>query len=155
MCRCEFIRNSRNKQRQQERTNEFAPTSEFSPYFNCGTGSERGFTLLEVMVALSIIATALVTLLGTHLMSLNLAQKNREQTLAALLTRQKMEEILTSPFDSLASGSGDFESAYPNCEWELDVEDADVKNLKKVTIKIKFPDGEFELETFVARAVVE
>lgn len=110
---------------------------------------------MEVMVALSIIATALVTLLGTHLMSLNLAQKNREQTLAALLARQKMEEILTSPFDSLASDSGDFESEYPNCEWELEVEDADVENLKKVTITIKFPDGEFELETFVARVLVE
>lgn len=117
--------------------------------------SDRGFTLLEVMVALAIIATALVTLLGTHLMSLNLAQKNREQTLAALLARQKMEGALTTPFDSLASDSGDFESDYPTCEWELEVENADVENLKKVTITIIFPESEFKLETFVARALVE
>ncbi|UCD56585.1 MAG: type II secretion system minor pseudopilin GspI [Candidatus Hydrogenedentota bacterium] len=117
--------------------------------------SNRGFTLLEVIVALGIIATALVTLLGTHLMSLNLAQKHREQTLATLLARQKMEEIMTIPFDSLATDSGEFGSAYPNYEWKLDVEDTDTENLKKIRIVIKLPDEEFELETLVARGFVE
>ncbi len=117
--------------------------------------SNRGFTLLEVMVALSIISIALITLLGTHLMSLNLAQKHKEQTFASLLARQKMEEILTIPFDSLSSDSGDFGPAHPDYEWELEVEDADIENLKTARIVIRLPEGEFELETMVARTVVE
>ncbi len=117
--------------------------------------SNKGFTLLEVMVALAIIATALVTLLGTHLMSLNLAQRNKEQTISALLARQKMEELFTVPFDSLASDSGDFGSDYPHYEWELNVEKGDIENLKKVKILIKYPDGQFELETCVAKTTVE
>ena len=117
--------------------------------------SDRGFTLLEVMVALAIIATALVTLLGTHLMSLNLAHRHKEQTMATMLARQKMEELLTTSFDSLASEAGDFGSEHPGCKWEFEVEDADIDNLKKVKILIKLPDSDFELETFVSRTVIE
>jgi hypothetical protein len=106
------------------------------------------------MVALAIIASALVTLLGTHLMGLNLAQKHKEQTFASLLARQKMEEVLTISFDSLASDSGEYEN-YPGYQWELDVE-GDDENLKKVKIIIGFPpEGKFEVETMVARTVVE
>ncbi|MBI4831349.1 MAG: type II secretion system minor pseudopilin GspI [Candidatus Lindowbacteria bacterium] len=113
--------------------------------------SNSGFTLLEVMVALSIIAVALVTLLGTHLMSLDLARKHKDQTLTTVLAREKMEETMTVPFDTLASDSGDFGPIHPECTWELEVEEADIENLKKIKIIVKRPDGEFELETMIAR----
>ncbi len=116
---------------------------------------DRGFTLLEVMVALAIIAIALVTLLGTHLLSLNLAHRHKEQTMATMLARQKMEELLTTSFDSLTSDAGDFGSEHPGYKWEFEVEDADIDNLKRVKILIKLPDSDFELETFVSRTVIE
>jgi general secretion pathway protein I len=116
---------------------------------------DRGFTLLEVMVALAIISTALVTLLGTHLMSLTLAQKNKEQTLAAMLARRKIGEIRTMPFDSLASDSGDFGPDYPGAGWEMEVGAADIDNLKKVKLLLQLPEGEFEIETLVARRTIE
>ncbi len=117
--------------------------------------SDKGFTLLEVMVALAIIATALITLLGSHLMSLNLAYKHKQQTLAAMLARQRMEENLTIPFDSLSSDFGDFAPARPEIQWETEVEEAEMENLKKVKIIIRLPDGDFELETLVARTLIE
>ena len=117
--------------------------------------TNHGFTLLEVMVALAIIATTLVTLLGSHLISLNLAQKHKEQTMAMLLARQKMEENLTIPFDSFQSDSGDFGPVHPEYEWELDVEDANIENLKKIRIIIKSSENEFELETMVGRSVLQ
>lgn len=117
--------------------------------------SDRGFTLLELMVALSIVATALVTLLGTHLLSLNLAQRQKEQTMAVLLARQKMEETMTMEFDSIASESGDFGDIQPGYYWETEIEEADIENLKSVEILIKYPDGEFRLKSFVARDIIE
>ena len=116
---------------------------------------KNGFTLLEVMAALAIMATALVALLGTHLKSLDLAYKHKEQTLAAMLARQKLEETLTVPFDDLNSDSGDFGSVYPDVEWETEVSEADIDNLKKLKITIKMPSKNFEIETLVARTVVE
>ena len=117
--------------------------------------SDSGFTLIEVMVALSIIAAAFVTLLGTHAMSLNLAYKHKEQMLVTMMVRQKMEEVLTVPFDSIEDDTGDFGPAYAEYEWELDSESTDTDNLKRVTIVIKSPEGDFELETLVARTLVE
>ena len=119
------------------------------------TRSDSGFTLLEVMVALSIIAAAFVTLLGTHAMSLSLAQKHKEQMLIAMMARQKMEEIPTVPFDSLEEDSGDFGPAYAEYQWELSPTDTDTDNLKKVKIVIRSPEGEFTLETLVARTLIE
>ena len=110
---------------------------------------------MEVMVALAIVATAFVTLLGTHLISLNLAHEHKKSTLAAMLARLKMEENKTIPFDDLASEDGDFGPARPEIKWEQEVEEADIDNLKKVKIIVKMPDGVFELETLVARTEIE
>jgi len=116
---------------------------------------KNGFTLLEIMAALAIMATALVALLGTHLKSLDLAYKHKEQTLAAMLARQKLEETLTVPFDELSSDSGDFAPTHPDIGWETEVSDADIDNLKKLKITVKLPARNFEIETLVARTVVE
>jgi general secretion pathway protein I len=117
--------------------------------------SNKGFTLLEVMVALAIIATVLVALLGTHLMSMNLAHKNKEQALTAMLARQKMEELFTVPFESLAGASGDFGPDYPEYAWEVFVEEAETDNLKNVKITVSSPENSFALETSIANMAVK
>jgi general secretion pathway protein I len=117
--------------------------------------SKNGFTLLEVVVALAIIAMVLVTLLGTHLMSLNLAHKNQEQMRIAMLARQKLEEIRITPFDSLNNDSGDFSPEYPNFSWEISVEEAEIDNLKNVKLTITSPEKAFILETAIAKAAIE
>ncbi len=117
--------------------------------------TRNGFTLLEVMVALAIVAVALISLLGSHLMSLNLAQKHKEQTLASLLARQKMEECFVAPIEDLQSDYGDFAPLYPEYAWEVDVGDADIENLKKVVIIVKSSESELRLEMMIARSIVE
>lgn len=117
--------------------------------------ADDGFTLLEVMVALAIISLALVTLLGTHLMSLNLAQQNKEQALMAMLAREKMDEIFATDFDSISSASGDFGTEHPEYEWEETVEEADIDNLKNVKLVISSPAGTLILETSVAKAAMK
>ena len=116
---------------------------------------KNGFTLLEIMAALAIVATALVALLGAHLKSLDLAYKHKEQTLAAMLARQKIEESLMISFEELSGDSGDFAPSHPEIEWEIEVSKADIDNLKEVKVIIKLPAGNFEVETMVARTVVE
>ncbi len=138
---------------------------------------KNGFTLLEIMVALAIVATALVTLLGSHLTSLNMAQKHKEQSQVAMLGRMKMEEVATIPYEALVGDAGDFAPEHPEVGWEVEVSDAaaddleeikivmkmpdgdvepeTIENLKKVKIIIKMPDRDVELVTLVARTVVD
>jgi general secretion pathway protein I len=57
---------------------------------------ERGFTLLEVLVATVIMAIAVVALLSTMTTSMRNAARLTDYDRAALLARAKMDELLTA-----------------------------------------------------------
>jgi general secretion pathway protein I len=88
---------------------------------------EKGFTLLEVVVALSILSISLVVLLESQASSLNNAAKARDLTIATLLARSKMVDIEQKVFDEgFATGSsneeGDFaEEGHPEVKWNYEV----------------------------------
>jgi len=59
--------------------------------------SRRGFTLLEVLVATAIMATAVVALLGNLSTSLSNASRLSDYDRAVLLARRTMDELLLQP----------------------------------------------------------
>ena len=85
--------------------------------------SLRGFTLLEVMVAMAIIAIALTAVLGSQSQSLSLASEAKFNTTAALLAQSKMAEIEAEKPEDLTSDSGDFGEDYPGYRWDKSVDD--------------------------------
>lgn len=56
-------------------------------------GKNKGFTLLEVVIAVALIGTAMVMLLGSVNNNINLASKSRDTQIAALLAQEMMSEI--------------------------------------------------------------
>jgi general secretion pathway protein I len=84
---------------------------------------EKGFTLLEVMVALAIIAIVLVSLLISQSQSVSLLDETKFNTTAALLAQKKISEIEAKKGDDLMSDSGDFGDDFPNYFWEIKIED--------------------------------
>ena len=82
-----------------------------------------GFTLLEVMIAIAIIAITLVAVFGSQSQSLSLANEAKFSTTAALLAQSKMAEIEAVNPEDLASDSGDFGENFPNYHWNLTVSD--------------------------------
>ncbi|GAM08762.1 hypothetical protein OR1_01036 [Geobacter sp. OR-1] len=79
----------------------------------------RGFSLLEVMVALAIIAGVLVTVISSFGYHLDIANRDREETVAMLLARSKIDE---SRLRNEKAGQGTFAPAWPEIEWELATE---------------------------------
>ncbi len=70
----------------------------------------RGFTLLEVLVATVIMATAVVALLSNLSTSLNNAARLTEYDRAALLARRTMDELLLQPnLPKLTAIEGNFD----------------------------------------------
>lgn len=63
--------------------------------------NKSGFTLLELMISVSVLIVALVGLLGvfTHLISLN--ENSSKLTLAVTACQAKLEEIRNSTFQYL------------------------------------------------------
>ncbi len=82
-----------------------------------------GFTLLEVMVSLAIIAIALTALLGEQARNVAVADSMAVEIKSALLAQGKMAELETINPGELSSGSGDFGDDFPGYKWKCTVED--------------------------------
>lgn len=98
---------------------------------------DRGFTLLEVMIAVALIAIALVTLLGSQSQSVFFANSAKFETMASLLAQSKMSEITIQAADSLSSDSGDFGEDYPGYAWEATVSDVSIEGLDAISDYLK------------------
>ncbi len=81
-----------------------------------------GFTFLEVMVAVAIIAIALVTLIGSQSQSVSIAGEARFDIMASLLAQQKLTGIEAGNFDTLFSDEGNFGKQYPDYRWHTEVQ---------------------------------
>lgn len=84
---------------------------------------ERGFTLLEIMVSMAIMAIALVTIIQLFSGALRSARVSHDYSLAVMGAKEKMDEVLAvitlEEFDELEK-SGEFESnMMKGYRWEI------------------------------------
>ncbi len=93
----------------------------------------RGFTLLEVMIAVALLAVALTTLLGSQSQSVSYANTAKFETMAALLAQSKMSEITLQSDLSPSSDSGDFGDDYPGYTWEVTVSDISIEGSEAIS----------------------
>ncbi len=101
------------------------------------------FTLLEVMIAVAIIAIALMAALGSQSQGLSLAGESRFNRTASLLAQGKMAEIeAVEDQRDLNSDSGDFGDGFPGYTWQLSVNDVLFEGVEKLSDRLKQIDLE-------------
>lgn len=110
----------------------------------------NGFTFIEVMVALVIIAIALTSVLGMQSQSVSLAGEARFYTTASLLAQGKMAEIEVKDLETFSSDSGDFGEELPGYTWRVEVRDVYFDHpenvsdhLKQVNLTVSWGENEF------------
>ena len=100
--------------------------------------NQRGFSLIEVMVAIALIGISLAALLAYQSQGLLLANEAKFNTTAAFLAQGKMAELETADINSLMSDSGDFdEELYPGYRWEVEIDNTSVPILEKYADNFK------------------
>lgn len=99
-------------------------------------GCDNGFTLLEVMIAMAILAIVLVAVFQSQSQSLSMAGRSRFLTVASLLAQSRMTEIETMGPDRITSSSGDFGDDYPDYAWRVELTDTVIDTMKKVTVRV-------------------
>ena len=105
----------------------------------CTMHSDRGFTLLEVMIALSIVAGVIITVLASLNYQLHIVNDSRDVVIATILGKKMAEKTaLLSPMEK---SKGDFGAEFPQFLWELDLEDTQFKTLKRMNIKVLWGKG--------------
>jgi general secretion pathway protein I len=82
-----------------------------------------GFTLIEVLVALSIIAITLTAVYRLQSDTFRMSSDARFYTLAPMLAKSKLAEIEQQGFKNATDGSGDFGQEYPEYTWSVRMED--------------------------------
>lgn len=80
-----------------------------------------GFTLLEVMVAVVIIAISFVSLTASQSQSVSIASISRFDTVAFMLARKKLTEIQLEDFEQVNGGSGYFDDDFSDYHWTTEV----------------------------------
>jgi len=97
---------------------------------------DKAFTLLEVMIAMSVLALTLVTIFQLQSQSISMETQSRFLTTASLLAQSKMAELENLNNIEDINKSGNFGEEFPDYNWDMDASDTEEKKLKKITITI-------------------
>ena len=101
----------------------------------------RGFTLLEVMVALVIVALGLMAAFGQVNQSLTVASRLREKTLAHWVAVNKITELrLLGEFPAIGTRSDEVEMARTKWRFTIKVVKTPVEALRRIDVSIAFAD---------------
>lgn len=96
---------------------------------------EAGFTLIEVIVALTVIAFAFVGLLGLHNRNIAMIANDQDLTRATLLARQFITEMELAEFPETGVRRGEFSNA-PGFIWEADVQETELPSIRRVDLRV-------------------
>ena len=106
-----------------------------------GNPKAKGFTLLEVMIAVAILAMVLISLLGLKNRSMQDVMKAEHITTATLLAKRMMTE--TKKPLLAAEDEGDFpEEAYKDYHWKKAVAPTPILEVMEVRVAVLWKEGE-------------
>lgn len=116
---------------------------------NCNVASKKngryGFTLIEVMIALSILSIALVVLLGLRNQGIKLAARSRHIIEATLLARQKVTEVSAEGFPDLGEKDGDFGTDFPQYRWRRYVVQTPFNIVREMMVSVVWKENNREV----------
>jgi len=116
-----------------------------------------GFTLLEVMVSLSVIAIALTAIYSNYNQTISMSIAQKFNTTAPLLAATIVTDFESRPLMDLTDDSGDFGPEFEGYAWEVVVETivsetlgTIAEDIRGIGITVTLNDGEqiFHSKTF-------
>lgn len=107
----------------------------------------RGFTLLEILVAMSVITFALIAIFRLYSQTISMNHLLSFNTTAPFLAQKKMAEQTSLPGEELSDDAGDFGEKFPGYAWAVSVEDVvsevlETQDLKKIDVRVSMNGNE-------------
>ncbi|MBI3353498.1 MAG: prepilin-type N-terminal cleavage/methylation domain-containing protein [Nitrospirae bacterium] len=108
--------------------------------FCIGAKRQKGFTLLEIMIALAILSLSLIALLSLRNSSIRLVEHSDRITTATLLAKAKMEEMPRSLQIGEAEGGFDGDE-FKGYKWKRSVRTTPFAFIKEVVVVVMWDEG--------------
>ncbi len=110
-----------------------------------------GFTLIEVMFALAILAGAVFVLLDAHHAAMRLFQDSHDRVIERQLFERVLSEAEVQVLAGELGGAGDFGARYPDYSYEYQANQVSDERLGlyEVLATLETPDGRVELSMYV------
>ena len=103
-------------------------------------GCEKGFTLIETMIAVAVLAVMLLTLISVFIYGYGAVARARHSALATVIAQEEMETIRALPFDQIAALGSTFSNAklagLLDGQGVLAVEAGPGVDIKKVSVSV-------------------
>ncbi len=114
--------------------------------------TQTGFTLLEVVVALAVLAIAMGAIITTATQSVNTIGALRDQTFASWAALNKIHEILLAaePWPTDATRKGNIDLANRTWYWEGKFQKTDDPDLTRLDVTIRADENGPALTTLTA-----
>ena len=113
----------------------------------------KGFTLIEIMIAVFILVTALLGLISTTVVIIKGNSLSRTMTTATTLAKDQMEQLKNTAYDSLTDGTDTQESIYTRT-WDV-TKDSPAAGMTTVEVKVDWrwqgASNQVVLKTIVAK----
>lgn len=100
-----------------------------------------GFTLVEILATLALVAIVLPVAMSGISLALRVADESRRQTEAATLARNKLAEIVAYNLWQTTTLSGDFGPDMPEYRWAATVSDWQVANVRQIDVAVTWVHG--------------
>ena len=108
----------------------------------------KGFTLLEVMVALAIVALSLTAVAASMNQMIGAATTMQERTYASWIAQNKIAEMrLANVMPEVSTTSGDVEFGNTRWIWRAVVSETGVANFRRIDVTVSNENDEYEIRT--------
>ena len=101
-----------------------------------GYATTRGFTLIEVLAAIVLVAIVLPVVMRGISLATSAAGISRQRTEAASLGSMKLHELVATGQWQNGSTSGDFAGEYPDYQWSAQIADWTDPDLEQLDVKV-------------------
>lgn len=93
---------------------------------------KKGFTFIEIMVALAIVSTLLIVVIGSLNYHLGLLDKQKTSTIATILAKEKLRDIKKS----LKEERGSFPEPNNSFTFDAQIKGSDYPNMLEITVRV-------------------
>ena len=103
--------------------------------------TRRGFTLVEVLVAVAIIGLSLAAVVASMAQMIDSGNAMRERTYAAWIAQNRITEVRVSPrAPEVGDSTGTVEYANTEWTWEMVISETGVNNLFRIDVSVGLAD---------------